>query len=253
MTTPGLREVAIALVLVAISLGVSRWWRIRVSKDIAIGSVRAFVQLVAVGYALQFIFGLHSFWLVMLTFVVMIVVGSHAASNRLKELRGSFLVALAAISAGSLITLATMYLFDIITLEARFIIPLGGMIIGNSMNATALTMERLVSDLSGNRLAIETSLSLGKSWREASQKQMRKAATAGMIAILNFMKTVGIVALPGTMTGMILAGADPLEAVYLQIVVVYMLLSAVTITSVVAVELTIRKFFTRFHQLRHLT
>jgi len=67
---------------------------------------------------------------------------------------------------------------------------------------------------------------------------------------LNFMKTVGIVALPGAMTGMILAGAEPLQAVLLQVVVAYMLLSAVTITSIVAVELTVRKFFTPFHQLR---
>ena len=73
-----------------------------------------------------------------------------------------------------------------------------------------------------------------------------------MLSTLNFMKTVGIVALPGAMTGMILGGADPLEAVLLQIIVAYMLLSAVTITSIVAVDLTVRKFFTPHHQLRRL-
>ena len=72
---------------------------------------------------------------------------------------------------------------------------------------------------------------------------------AGMISILNFMKTVGIVALPGAMTGMILAGAEPLQAVLLQLIVGYMLLSAVTITSVATLEMTIRKFFTSSHQL----
>ena len=152
---------------------------------------------------------------------------------------------------GSFFTLAVMLALDIITLEARFIIPLGGMIIGNSMNATALAIDRLASDIDSNRLAIETSLSLGKSWRIASARFQRAAATAGMISILNSMKTLGIVALPGAMTGMILAGAEPLQAVFLQIIVVYMLLSAVTITSVVATELTIRKFFTRCHQLKH--
>ena len=72
-----------------------------------------------------------------------------------------------------------------------------------------------------------------------------------MISILNFMKTVGIVALPGAMTGMILAGADPLDAVLLQIIVGYMLLAAVTITSVLAVELAVRKFFSKHHQLKY--
>ncbi len=251
MRTPGLIDVFISVLLVLISLGVSRWWRIPVAKDISLGSVRAFVQLVAVGYALKFIFDIESPWLILLAFLIMITVGAQAASGRVKKVSGSFPIAFISMITGSFFTLAVMLALDIITLEARFIIPLGGMIIGNSMNATALAIDRLASDIDSNRLAIETSLSLGKSWRTASARFQRSAATAGMISILNSMKTLGIVVLPGAMTGMILAGAEPVEAVFLQIIVVYMLLSAVTITSVVAVELTIRKFFTRCHQLKH--
>ena len=117
------------------------------------------------------------------------------------------------------------------------------------MNACTLSIDRLVSDVKNNRLAIETSLSLGKTWNQASQRYQKEATTTGMISILNFMKTVGLVALPGAMTGMILGGAEPLEAVLLQLVVAYMLLSAVTITSIVVVQLTIRQFFTNYHQL----
>ncbi|HQL24712.1 MAG TPA: ABC transporter permease, partial [candidate division Zixibacteria bacterium] len=145
-----------------------------------------------------------------------------------------------------------MVAVDIIPFTARYVIPLGGMIISNAMNAAALAMTRLISDLRAHTLAIETALALGKPWREASRGLQRDAATAGMLSTLNFMKTVGIVALPGAMTGMILGGADPLEAVLLQIIVAYMLLSAVTITSIVAVDLTVRKFFTPHHQLRRL-
>ncbi len=251
MTTPGFTEVFLAFVLVAISIVIGRWWKIPVAKDMALGSVRAFVQLIAVGYALEFIFGLQSTPVVLGVLIVMTLVGAQTAAGRVKKLPNAFLLNFSAMLAGSVITIATMYVCNIITLEARYIIPLGGMIIGNSMNASALTIERLSSDIRSNRLPIETSLSLGKTWRAAAHKYMRSAATAGMISILNFMKTVGIVALPGAMTGMILAGADPLEAVLLQIIVGYMLLSAVTITSVVAVELTVRKFFTTHHQLRH--
>jgi len=216
----------------------------------ALGSVRTFVQLIAVGYALELIFDLESLWLIALAILIMITVGAHAASSRIKQSEGAFQITFAAMIVGSLFTLAAMLLLDIIPLEARYVIPLAGMIISNSMNASALAIDRLVSDIQSNRPAIETALSLGKSWRVASGKFQRDAATTGMISILNVMKTVGIVALPGAMTGMILAGAEPLEAVLLQVIVAYMLLSSVTITSVVAVELTVRKFFTPFHQLR---
>jgi putative ABC transport system permease protein len=117
------------------------------------------------------------------------------------------------------------------------------------MNASTLTIRRISTDIADHRLAIESAIALGKDWREATRPYQREAAMAGMISMLNFMKTVGIVALPGAMTGMILAGAEPLEAVLLQLIVGYMLLSAVTITSVVTLELTVRKFFTPCHQL----
>jgi putative ABC transport system permease protein len=252
VTGPSITQVLLALVLVALSIGVSRWWRIPVAKDMAIGSVRAFVQLVAVGYALEIIFDLEALWLIALAITVMILVGAQAASGRVKRLKGAFPVTFTAMIVGSLFTLAIMLVLDIIPLTARYVIPLAGMIISNSMNASALTIDRLASDIRSNELAIETALSLGKSWRIASRSFQRAAATTGMISMLNFMKTVGIVALPGAMTGMILAGAEPLEAVLLQVIVAYMLLSAVTITSVVAVELTVRKFFTPSHQLRRV-
>lgn len=250
MNAPGYTEVLLAGVMVVIAIVVGRFWRLPVLKDMALGSVRAFVQLVAVGYAVRFIFDLESTWLILLALGLMTIVGAHAAAGRVKDLKGSFGTCLTAMLVGSAVTLATMLLFRIISFDARYVIPLAGMIIGNSMNASALAVDRLASDLRGNRLAVETALALGKSWRAASQKFQRDAARTGMVAILNFLKTVGIVALPGAMTGMILAGADPVEAVLLQVIVAYMLLAATTITSVVAVELTIRRFFTRHHQLR---
>lgn len=249
MNAPGYVEVALSLSLVLLSIIIARFWKIPVAKDMAFGSVRAFVQLVAVGYALEIIFDLQSIWIITLALLVMITVGAQAASSRTKNLRYSFLINLISILVGSLITIGLMLLFKIISFEARYIIPLGGMIIGNSMNSSALTIERLTSGISGNRQAIESALALGKNWRSASSIIIRESATAGMITMLNFMKTVGIVALPGAMTGMILAGADPVDAVLLQIIVAYMLLMAVTLTSIVTVELTIRRFFTKHHQL----
>ncbi len=245
----GFTEILLSLVLIALAIAVSLWWKIPVQKDMAIGSVRAFVQLIAIGYALKFIFDLESLWLIFGAILIMITVGSHTAAGKVKTHKGAFLIAFVSIMTGSAITLGLMLVLNIITLEAKYVIPLAGMIVGNSMNAAALTTDRITSDIRLNAPAIEAALALGKSWREASRPYQKSASIAGMLSILNFMKTVGLVALPGAMTGMILAGAEPLSAVLLQFIVGAMLLSAVTITSIVALELTVRRYFTVNHQL----
>lgn len=250
MNNPGITEVLFSLILVAISISISRFWKIEVEKDIAIGSIRSFIQLIAVGYALNFIFDLHSLWMIIATLVVMALVGAQAAMNRVKKINSPFLLISCSMMFGSFFTIGLMAVLHIITFEARYIIPLGGMVIGNSMNAAALSINRITSDIHSNRHAVETALSLGKSWRTASLMYFRNAVTTGMIAILNNMKTVGLVALPGAMTGMILAGADPLDAVLLQIIVMYMILTSNLVTSVVVVELTVRQLFTPNHQLK---
>ncbi len=184
------------------------------------------------------------------TLLIMILVGAQAASSKVVNIKSPFLLIILSMLFGSFVTIGLMAVLQIISFEARYIIPLGGMIIGNSMNASALAINRISSDIRSNRHAVETALALGKSWRSASSKYFREAVVTGMIAILNSMKTVGLVALPGAMTGMILAGADPLDAVLLQIIVMYMILMAVAVTSVVIVDLTIRQFFTQNHQMK---
>jgi len=245
----GFTEVIISSLLVVVAIAVSLWWKIPVQKDMALGSIRAFIQLVAVGYALEYIFKLESLLLILAAILIMLLVGAHAAAGRIEQLRGAFLITFVSILVGSMVTLGLMLATHVITIEARYVIPLAGMIVSNSMNASALTASRIVADMRSNGPAIESALSLGKNWREASRPFQKQAAIAGLIPILNFMKTVGIVALPGAMTGMILAGAEPLKAVLLQTIVAFMLVSAVTVTSLVTLELTIRKFFTSNHQL----
>jgi len=243
MIETGYLEVLAALSLVALALVLTLYKKIPVSKEISIGAVRGFVQLVAIGYALEFIFASESIWLIILSVAIMITVASYTAGQRAEHFRGGFTISLISLSSGSLVTLVLMLVLGIIKPEARYIIPLSGMIISNAMNATAIAFNRIGSDLKNNRLAVETSLSLGKDWREASKKFYRNSVKAAMISILNFFKTVGIVALPGAMTGMILAGASPLKAVLIQIIVGYMILAAVTVAAVISSELAVRKFF----------
>ncbi|MCK5125568.1 MAG: iron export ABC transporter permease subunit FetB [candidate division Zixibacteria bacterium] len=246
----GFLEVAIAICLMILAIILARWQRTGTEKELAIGTVRSFVQLVAVGYALEFIFGMENFFAIIGTMVVMMMVGAYTAGKRAVNIKNGSVISFIAIFTGSLVTLGLMLGLGIIKAKAQYMIPLGGMIIGNSMNCSALVMERLYSDISGNKLAIETSLSLGKSWQDASRTYFQRAIKAGMMHMLNFFKTVGLVALPGAMTGMILAGASPLKAVLIQIIVGYMLTAAVTVAGIVAAQLAIRQMFTTHHQLK---
>ncbi len=240
----GFFDVLMAAVMAALAFFLTFYKKVPVEKEIAFGSVRAFVQLVAVGYVLEFIFSSKSIWLTVAAVTLMLLVASYTAGQRAEHFGRGFPIALAAIGTGSVITLGLLLGLNIIKEpEARFIIPLAGMIISNSMNASSIAFNRIGADIKNNRLAIETALALGKTWKQSSHRFYGESIKAGMISILNFLKTVGIVALPGAMTGMILAGADPLEAALFQVVVGFMLLSAVSISAVISAELSIRRFF----------
>lgn len=246
----GFFEVGVAASLMLLAVILSRWQKVGVEKELMIGTVRSFVQLVAVGYALEFIFGLDSVGSITATLLVMILVGSYTAGKRAPHIQNAWLLSFISITIAAIFTLGLMLGAGIIKLKAQYIIPLGGMTIGNSMNTASLVMERLYSDIKSNRSAVETSLSLGKTWRIAVAPYFRQAIKAGMLMMLNFFKTVGIVQLPGAMTGMILAGADPLQAVLIQVIVGYMITAAITISAVVVAYLTVRQMFTPAHQLK---
>lgn len=250
MIETGYKEVGIALVLMLVAIILVRWQKVGIEKELAVGTIRSFIQLVAVGYALEFIFDLENIFAISATIMVMIIVGSHTASRRAPHIPRVWLSSFVAIFAGSLVTLGLMLAVGIIKAKSQYIIPLGGMTVGNSMNTAALVMERLHSEITGNRLAVETSLSLGKTWRQAAANYFSKSVKAGLMSMLNFFKVVGIVQLPGAMTGMILAGASPLKAVLIQVIVGYMITAAATVTGLVAAHLSVRNMFTKDHQLK---
>ena len=250
MIDTGFKEVGFAVLLMVLAVALSRWQKLGSEKELAIGTIRSFLQLVAIGYALEFIFDLENIFAVLLTLMVMIIIGSYTAARRARQIRHSFLISFVSILLGSIVTIGIMLAVGVIRAKAHYIIPLGGMVVGNSMSCAALVMERLHSDITGNRLAIETSLSLGKTWREAISGYFSNAVRAGMMYILNFLKTVGIVQLPGAMTGMILAGASPLKAVLIQVIVGYMITAAVIVTGLMAAHLSVRQMFSSADQLK---
>jgi putative ABC transport system permease protein len=129
-------------------------------------------------------------------------------------------------------------------------VPVGGMVIGNAMTASAVALNRLGDEMADGRARIEATLALGAPAREAAAPIVRRSRRAGLITLVDSTKTTGLIFFPGTMVGMLLAGADPTDAVRLQLILLYVLLGAVSIAALMAITLARRNFFTPAHQLR---
>jgi putative ABC transport system permease protein len=155
-----------------------------------------------------------------------------------------------AVGVAAVATLGLLLALGEIRPTARYLIPLGGMVIGNSMNASSLTLTRIRDDLREQRPKVEAALALGATSRQAVSPILKTALQRALIPLIDATKTTGIIFLPGAMVGMIIAGADPLEAVRLQIVVLYMLLGSVSIAAILVGTLSYRSFFTSSHQIR---
>ena len=256
VTWPDLALVAM-LVLVAVAL--SRWQRLGLERGFLVGAARAIVQLVAVGYVLVYLFEATRWWLVLLALAVMLVAATSTATRRRRgqttvagERRSLWGISGTAMLLSSGLTLA--YVTQVVLhvqpwYEPRYLIPLFGMIVGNAMNGAALAAERLASEMESRRGEVEAYLALGASPARAAAEPVRRALIAALIPSVNGLMTVGLVQLPGMMTGQILAGQSPLLAVRYQVVVVFMLAGATAMTTVMVVLWYRRTFFTPAAQL----
>lgn len=242
-------RVIVAIIFVVIAAVVSRWQQTDLEKDLLWATFRSFVQLIAIGYVLEIVFEISNPIITLLPLLVMLSTASWTTAQRAKQTPHALRISFGAITAGSALTISVLLGVGVFTFTAKDMIPIGGMVIGNAMTTCALVMRRLSGDLVEQRDAVEARLALGATARQASLPQFREAMRSGMIPIIDTTKTVGLVKLPGAMTGMILAGASPMEAVQLQIIVMYMLIGANTFTGVIAAYMTYREFFTGAHQL----
>jgi len=241
-------DVALALVLVAVALGVSWWRRVGLESDLAVATARSFVQLLAIGYVLDFVFSDHGA-LTVVVLAVMVTTATLTSAARAAGVPGARPIAAASIAVATAGTLGVLLALRIVHPQPRVVIPLGSMIISSAMNTTSLVMTRLRQDLAAGRREVEARLCLGQPSREAARPWQRTALRTGMLPTVDQTKVVGLVALPGAMTGMILAGASPLAAIRLQLLVMYMLLGGNAFAALVAGELTLRRLFTADHQL----
>ena len=244
-----LTRVLASLTLVLLAALISRWQSLDLEKQMLVAVVRAFIQLTLIGYALTYIFDVDNPLVVLLIISIMTLIAGHTSGSRAAGVPNSRPVALLSISLGAALTLGLLVGLQIFSFTAQQIIPIAGMVIGNSMNVCSLVMRRIQDEVTSRRLEIETALALGATQRQAADPYLKTALQSGMTPIVDSTKTVGLIQLPGAMTGMILAGAPPLEAVQLQMIVMYMLIGAAAFTGLGATFFSYRQFFTRSHQL----
>lgn len=240
----------LALGLVAVAVALSLWQRLGLERDIGVAVVRSFAQLAAIGYVIDFIFGLDGIGYVLALLAVMVGFAGWTSSRRSREVPGALPLATGAVGLAAVCTLGLLLALGVVPATARYLIPLGGMVIGNSMNATSLTLSRVRDDVREQRNKVEAALALGATGRAALSPIVKASLKSALIPLIDSTKTAGIVFLPGAMAGMIIGGADPLEAVRLQMVVLYMLLGSVSIAAISVGLFSHRSFFNPRHQLR---
>lgn len=232
------------LLFVIVTMLVSAWKKLGLERDIAVGTVRAAVQLLAVGYILQFVFQAEHPLLLVLIIALMIVIASHNAAKRGKGVRGVFWRIALAIAMTEGLLMAVLLGLGIVDATAQYVIPLSGMAIGNAMIVAGLFVNHLNREVESHRAEIETLLSLGATARQAIRIRLKQAVKFSMIPTIDGMKTVGLVQLPGMMTGMIVAGADPVEAVRYQILIVFAFSCSAAVMSMLLSALIYRLWFT---------
>ena len=247
-----LGQVAATLALVTVAALVSVWQRAELERDIAVATIRSFIQLTAIGYVIKLIFDENNLVFVIALIAAMVLFGALTARGRARHVPNAFWPLLIALALAGTTTLALVVALGVFKAQARYLVPVGGMVIGNAMTAAAVALNRLGDDVSEAAPRIEATLALGATTSQAIRPILRRSLRSGMIPLIDSTKTTGLIFFPGTMVGMLLAGAAPIDAVRLQLILLYALLGSVALAALTAVLLAYRNFFTPAHQLREL-
>lgn len=242
--------VAASLVLVALAVVLSRREHLGLERSIAWASARALAQMLVIGAGLGLVLSdgapLIFSWLWV---VAMVIIGAATVASRAREVPGTFTVALLSLGAAQGVSLLVVFGFDIFPLEPRALVPVAGMIMGNAIAATVLAARRTLTEMHEHRDQIEVRLSLGQPGSRAVRPHLSQSLRTSVTPQIEQTKIVGLIALPGTMTGLLLAGVDPVQAVLAQTVVMFLILGSVAITAVVVGRGVARRLVTADHRL----
>ncbi|XP_066368189.1 UPF0014 membrane protein STAR2-like [Miscanthus floridulus] len=241
----------VAATAVAMAVALSFWQRLGLEGEMLYATARAFLQLSVIGFVLQFIFTpspKNAHWS-LLVYLFMVTVAGYTVGPRAKQVPRGKYIACVSILVGTAITVLLPVPLSVFPFTPRYIIPVAGMMVGNAMTVTGVTMKKLREDVKIQRNLVDTALALGATPRQATLQQVKRSLVIALSPDINSAKTVGLIVLPGTMTGLIMGGVSPLEAIVLQIVVTYMLMGASTVSSILSTYLCWPAFFTKAFQL----
>lgn len=251
-----LSDLLIAATLVLLLAGLSIVQQLKLARVLIISACRAFVQLLLLGYVLHIIFELRSIvWILAIILLMLLVAGYEVMARQHRKLAGWWgygTGALAMFLSSFCVILITMT--TIINVEPwyhpQYLIPLMGMLLGNTMNGIAVSLDRLLEDAWNERVIIESRLALGHTPKTAISGVRQKALRSGMIPLINAMAVAGIVSLPGMMTGQILSGSPPLEAAKYQILIFFLITASTGFGAMAAVSLACSRLFDERGRLR---
>lgn len=243
-----------AAALILVNAGASIWLKLGLEKKLLVASVRTVAQLMLLGYILLPVFELGSPWIVMAMSLVMVGIAAREALQRTsrrvsKDWPGAF--ASLFISAMATTVIGTAVLVGVEPWwTPRYFIPVLGMLLGNGLTGISLGLDTALAELDEGRARVEGRLVLGATRWEAARPVVSDAVRRGMIPILNSMSVVGLVSIPGMMTGQLLGGTPPVLAARYQILILFMIAAATAAGTVGAVLLTVRRLFDADHRLR---
>ena len=249
-------DLLIAASLVLLDAVVSIWLGLRLHRQILVAAIRCTVQLLLVGYLLRWVFHIDQPLITLGLIVLMVAIAGREVAARPEQKLVRYGNQIAGLSAVALATFVTAS-FALATalrphpwFAARYAIPLAGIMLGNALNAASLSLDALLSGVLRERAAIEAQLALGVRFRDATKPLIRNAVRRGLLPVINVMSAAGIVTLPGIMTGQILAGLSPIEAVKYQILLMFLLAGANGIAAVGAAYFAIARLTDARERLR---
>ncbi|HCZ9736764.1 TPA: iron export ABC transporter permease subunit FetB [Staphylococcus aureus] len=223
---------------------------LHIIKDLIVATVRAVVQLIILGFLLHYIFKINDKWLLVLCVFVIIVNASwNTISRSSPVMHHVFLISFVAIFVGTALPLAGTIATGAIQFTANEVIPIGGMLANNGLIAINLAYQNLDRAFVQHGTNIESKLSLAATPKLASKGAIRESIRLAIVPTIDSVKTYGLVSIPGMMTGLIIGGVPPLQAIKFQLLVVFIHTTATIMSALIATYLSYGQFFNARHQL----
>jgi putative ABC transport system permease protein len=249
-------DLSLAAVLVLLLALTSRQYYPGIASQLLIAAVRTVIQLTLIGLVLKAMFAsVNLLWIALLSLVMLFIAGREVMARQHRRFAGRWGYGIGVVSM--FISSFSVTLFALLIVvrndpwyQPQYAIPLLGMLLGNTMNGIALALDRLTQMAWDQRTVIEARLMLGQSMQQAIVDIKKQVFRTGLIPIINAMAAAGIVSLPGMMTGQILAGAPPVEAVKYQILIMFLIAAGAGFGTMAAVQLGVRRLFDERQRLR---